>query len=301
MLFQSPQGGSETTPSDAKGWDEGRFNPLKAGRKPRRRSISRASRPSFNPLKAGRKRHLAYKNACRKCVSIPSRRVGNLASWACGTSSCRVSIPSRRVGNLPPCPVFTSARRGFNPLKVGRKPIAEGVGFAFVRVSIPSRRVGNLGNRYPIPVVDNGFNPLKAGRKPASATMMSTRFSVSIPSRRVGNWKVRAIGEPLSLFQSPQGGSETRRSSGGDMSIKRFQSPQGGSETRCEIPCCPKDRGFNPLKAGRKLGLFCKTPIIRACFNPLKAGRKRSRPTRTRAIMTCFNPLKAGRKRAEAR
>ncbi len=166
-------------------------------------------------------------------VSIPSRRVGNLVSRDVTPTWNTVSIPSRRVGNLLAC-------RGNSTAST---------------VSIPSRRVGNK------------LHQISCDNSP----------HVSIPSRRVGNFNLRKTTPFLIKFQSPQGGSETGPT-GAEYPLELlFQSPQGGSETcskiereessvAVSIPSrrvgnghtktveIPLDRGFNPLKAGRKPG-----------------------------------------------
>ena len=101
----------------------------------------------------------------------------------------------------------------------------------------------------------------------------------------------------LTLFPSPQGGSETERAKRGDedasVSIPSrrvgdqraprlsaggftlFPSPQGGSETtsRTEVNnfSC---RSFHPLKAGRRQPNRLPYRPRKGCFHPLKAGRR---------------------------
>ncbi len=121
------------------------------------------------------------------------------------------------------------------------------------------------------------------------------------------------------MFQSPQGGSETRAREVQCTNPRWFQSPQGGSETSAEQRRAFCGSGFNPLKAGRKLVVAIAESIAAAVsipsrrvgntrppatfpvgqrrFNPLKAGRKLNICQDLTRRNVCFNPLKAGRKR----
>ena len=99
------------------------FHPLKAGR--RRRYYGRHGGASLrfpSPQGGSETNSLSVTIAPSKKVSIPSRRVGDLFYSVFAGKQTPVSIPSRRVGDLGIRFFMGIARRGFHPLKAGRRP-----------------------------------------------------------------------------------------------------------------------------------------------------------------------------------
>jgi len=165
-MFPSPQGGSETLmlalylifffvvsiPSRRVG-DlsclitftplKSCFHPLKAGRRLACLFAFAFRYVGFHPLKAGRRLERSPDTLVGAPVSIPSRRVGDIAWEAVALAAWRVSIPSRRVGDAFVVACFTFC----------------------CAVSIPSRRVGDLDLKRLASFEWLCFHPLKAGRR----------------------------------------------------------------------------------------------------------------------------------------
>ena len=143
-------------------------------------------------------------------VSIPSRRVGDLAGRGWSLEGCLVSIPSRRVGD--------DAVRRFED--------------ALADVSIPSRRVGDLQGLWGERRYWVSFHPLKAGRRQMVGEILQ-EVRESFHPLKAGR-RPQCVNHGLRKYQwfpSPQGGSETLRLVRKRSGSPAFPSPQGGSET----------------------------------------------------------------------
>ncbi len=170
----------------------------------------------------------------KSVISIPSRRVGNTSAVLTAQDNSKLSIPSRRVGNSK------AARQLLRDLATFQSP--QGGSETFVRTS----RI-NLCRKFQSPqggsetglsesssLARECFNPLKAGRKPLPALELRCFAKVSIPSRRVGNELSAAIAALTASFNPLKAGRKrTLNCFTRDFNVV-FQSPQGGSETRLD-------------------------------------------------------------------
>ena len=104
--------------------------------------------------------------------------------------------------------------------------------------------------------------------------------------------------QPPAMFPSPQGGSETLSYFSPYKTCALFPSPQGGSETRPSMrEWRVTGNGFHPLKAGRRLRVFCTFYLKEPRFPSPQGGSETGMIVlHSRCDNPRFHPLKAGRR-----
>gem|GEM_PF-2245520 len=258
----------------------------------------RSATTHFHPLKAGRRLSSESYFCKGRCISIPSRRVGDIARRLLGVVAADFPSPQ---GGSETSPHRRQFRRSYpfpSPQGGSETRIPSRPCDSTNHLSIPSRRVGDF----------------------LSPQVLREQLSLSIPSRRVGDpseWRVIPV--PKEAFHPLKAGRRPTLSGSGFNLPCDFPSPQGGSETvimysqliMCPLLSIPSRRvgdyllrglysylqePFHPLKAGRRQCAGGKWEGARVAFHPLKAGRRRLFYLLLCSAAFAFHPLKAGRR-----